>query len=203
MFRIPYTLSVRPPFRCSSIACCAFCVRLFLSLVFFPSSFLCGFPSSISQRFPTLRLSFPDGLSLHAALLFLRYFRLVRYDLLLRMTSLWFVFLARIFLIDFLSFADFSPSILCHLRLILFACSKIHFPFGCFCLAFQFATFSFLSFVLVGLASDISAFALFIRTPCFALLAPSLSFRSSSAPDFLVLFLFVRCHCLPSSSGFW
>ena len=48
-----------------------------------------------------------------------------------------------------------------------------------------------------------SSLALFIRTQCFALLAPSLSFRSSYAPAFLVLFLFIRCRYLYSSSGFW
>ena len=55
--------------------------------------------------------------------------------------------------------------------------------------------------MLVGFDSDISSLALFIRPPCFAWLAPLLSFRSSYAPGFLILFLFVRCCCLSSSGG--
>ena len=101
-FRVPYTLLVLPPFRCSSIACsvCWFASFLlhFLSILpFFGSSRFCL--PAFSCPFVFL---FPNGVSFHAVLLFLLHFRLVRCSLLLRLPSLRFVCLVRILLIGFL-----------------------------------------------------------------------------------------------------
>ena len=116
-----------------------------------PTLFLCflymrlffgDFPLLLTE-FSYFPPSFPDHLSLHAALLFVRCLWLVYCGLLLRMPSLWFVCLARIFpwFSLFLTFIFDSF----HIRASLSSLTQRSVIFiSCLCLAFPCGTFSFL-----------------------------------------------------------
>ena len=154
-------------------------------LLFSPSS---GVPASVRQSFPAYPSFYlPDCVLLHAALLFLLFFRLVRCSLLLHLPSWRFVSLVRVILVGFLSFGAFSSSVLFISETPIFRLLV-----SAFCVRLLLPGFSVFEFLFYFICTRRSRFRCFVS----CLVHPNSVFRFVS---YLAFFSFFLCSGLSSS----